>query len=303
MTGVSLPPYPTPANPNFNAPQPGLYPLRPLRIGEIFSGAAKVAWRHILVLAPIGLMIGVLTSVVEFAVLNANGSLERFASGQLSTFNSQSTPAELNSQLSYFYSHVIPAIGASGLIGLIAAPVLAAIATPFAALGATSTVAPNSAGLARLQGRLIPIVGVAVLTALAVAVGSILLVVPGVIAWLMLLPVGPVAAMERSAVGDSLRRAAALSKGFKGRLFGIATLMSLIAGAIDYGASAILGQVISDSDPIRHLYLTQGISVIVGSFTLAWTAAVTAMLYIDIRMRREGLAQALFASSQPSSFS
>ncbi|SDO27227.1 hypothetical protein SAMN04515671_0390 [Nakamurella panacisegetis] len=300
---MSLPPYSNPANSNLNAPQPGLYPLRPLQIGEIFGAAARVAWRHILVLAPIGLLIGVVSSAVEFAVMKANGSLEEFASGRLSTIDPQAGPAEIQAQISYLFSHLLPAVGAAGLVSLIAAPVLAAVATPFAALGATTAEAPNSAGLARLRGRLGPLTGVAVLCGLAVAVGSVLLVVPGIIAWLMLLPAGPVVAMEKSSVVDSMRRAAALSTGVKGRLFGIMCLAGLITGAIGFGAAAILGQLVSNSDPVVHLYLTQAIAVVVGALTLAWTASVTAMIYIDIRMRREGLAQALLASSQPSSFS
>ena len=300
---MSLPPYPTPANPYFNAPQPGLYPLRPLRIGEIFGAATKVAWRHVLVLAPIGLLMGVLSSAVQLAVLNANGSLDKYASGELSTFDSQSTTAELNAQLSYLYSHLFPAIGAAALVTLVLTPILAAVATPFAALGATTVSAPNSAGLARLRGRFAVIIGVAVVCGVAIGVGTVLFIVPGILLWLILLPAGPAAAMERSSVGDSIRRAAALTKGFKGRLFGISCLSSLISGAISFGASSILGQVISNSDPIRHLYLTQIISVIVGALITSWSASVTAMLYIDIRMRREGLAEALLASSQPSSFS
>lgn len=300
---MSLPPYPTSANPNFNAPQPGLYPLRPLRIGEIFGAATKVAWRHILVLAPIGLIIGTLTSVVQFMVMNANGSLRRYASGELSTFDSNSTPTELDAQISYTFSHVLPALGLAALISIIFAPMLAAVATPFAALGATTTVAPNSAGLARLKGRWSAVVGVGVICGLAIGVGTVFLVVPGILAWLILLPAGPVSAMERSGVGDSIVRAATLSKGFKGRLFGIGCLTSLIVGAVNLGATSIIGQVISNGDPLRHLYLTQVISVIVGSLTLSWLASVTAMLYIDIRMRREGLAESLYASSQPSSFS
>ena len=300
---VSLPPYPTPANPSFNAPQPGLYPLRPLRIGEIFGAATKVAWRHILVLAPIGLLVGVLTTVIQFSIMNANGSLQRYASGELSTFDSQSTPAQINAQLSYLYSHLFPALGAAAAISLIFAPILAAVATPFAALGATTAAAPNSAGLARLKGRWGVIAAVGVACGLAIGVGTVLFVVPGILLWLVLLPAGPVSAMERSSIGDSIKRAAALSKGFKGRLFGIGSLTTLISGAISLGVSSILGQVVSSSDPIRHLYVTQGIGVVVGALVTSWTASVTAMIYIDMRMRREGLAEALYVSSQPSSFS
>ncbi len=295
---VSLPPYPMSAQPNFGAQQPGLYPLRPLRIGEIFAAALRVAWRHIAVLAPAGLIVLVLAAAAELAVLSASGSLENFASGSYAVISVDATPAELDSIVSYLWSNILPALAASVAVSLVGNQILAGVATPFAAIGATTTSGDNSAGLARLRPRLPVLIGIGLVAGLATALGFVLLIVPGILLWLMFMPAGPVAVMEGSSIGNSLRRALIVSRGFKGRLLGVGVLTGLISGAINLLLSSVLGRAISTTDAVQHLFLTQGISVLIGALLAAWSSAVTAMLYIDIRMRREGLAQALQANAR-----
>ncbi|MET3803684.1 hypothetical protein ABIB25_000670 [Nakamurella sp. UYEF19] len=300
---MSLPPYPPPSGPTNGGRQLGLYPLRPLRIGEIFAAAVRVAWRHLTVLAPLALLAGVVALGVQFSLLASSGSLHDYASGQLLAIPVNPTQADLNALVDRLVRDYLPAVLVSSLISLIAGPILAGIATPFAALGATSTVSTNGAGLARLRGRWGVLLGSGVVVGLAIAVGSVLLVVPGIMAWLILLPAGPVAAMEGSTLGDSIKRAAVVSKGFKGRLFGVSILSSLISGAIALVVSSIVGRLVSTEQPISHLVVTSVATVLVGALTVAWSSSVVAMLYIDIRIRREGLAQALAAAAGPSRFS
>ena len=112
------------------------------------------------------------------------------------------------------------------------------------------------------------LLGLGVVVGVATGIGFVLLFVPGVILWLMFMPAGPVAAMERLSIVDSLRRATAVSKGFRGRLLGVSILSALIAGGITLVASSILGNVVSSSDPVRHLVLTQGLAVLIGSLIM-----------------------------------
>lgn len=303
MIDVSLPPYPSPTGPTNAGQQLGLYPLRPLRIGEIFAAALRVAWRHLTVLAPIALLVAVVALGVQLSLFAANGSLHDYASGQLLAVPANPTPAEAQALVNRLVQDFFPAVLLSSLVSLIAAPILAGIATPFAALGATSTVSTNGAGLARLRGRWGVLLGTGVIVGLAIAVGSVLLVVPGIMAWLILLPAGPVAAMEGSTLGDSIKRAAVVSKGFKGRLFGVSILAGLISGAIGLVVSSIIGRLVSTEQPVSHLVVTSVATALVSALTVAWSSSVVAMLYIDIRIRREGLAQALTAAAGPSLYS
>jgi hypothetical protein len=297
---VTYPSYPSPAD---SSAQPGWYPLRPLSIGEVIGAGLRIATRHLAVLAPIAFLFSVVGAAANLLVLASKGVLRSYANGDLTRVPTGASTEQANAFLRSYLSDIFPALAVSAVVGMIAAPVLAGVTAPFAALGATSRIGTNSAGLARLRGRWPMLIGVAVVVAVAQAVGFALLVVPGVIIWLILLPAGPAAAMEGLAVGPTLRRAAVVSKGFKGRLFGVSLLMGLIVGAIDLALTAILTRVVGGDDPVTRLIITQILSSVISALVMPWSAAVTAMLYIDIRMRREGLAQALLASSRPTYWS
>jgi hypothetical protein len=300
---VTLPPYPMSNDPSQGSAQPGMYPLRPMTIGELFGAAARVAVRHLMVLAPLAFVISAVALAVQISILASNGSLHDYASGQLTAVPAGATQTELDALIRRIYTDLLPALGLSTLISLIGAPILAAVATPFAALGATSRVSNNSAGLARLRGRWPVLLGTGVVVGLAVAIGSVLLVIPGLMAFLILLPAGPVAAMEGSSLRVSLQRAAVVSKGFKGRLLGVSILSGVIAGAIGLAVSGIAGRLVGTSDGTSHLIVTSVVSLLVGALTTAWSSSVVAMLYIDIRIRQEGLGRALLAAASPSPFS
>ena len=292
---MSLPSYPSPTGPNANSTQPGLYPLRPLRIGEILGAAFRISWRHIMLLAPIALIFEVIGSAALVGMLAANGGLHSYATGDYLTLPPNPTPDQITAATSYLVHHLAGPLAVTVIISLISAPILAGIATPFAAVAATTPNATNSVATARLRGRLPVLLAVAVAVGLLTAGGFVLLIIPGLILWVALLPAGPVAVMERLPFADSIRRAFVVSKGFRWRLLGVSSLAALIAGGISLIGTSILGGAISSTDPVQHLLLTQGLGILIGALITPWSATVTAMLYIDIRIRREGLADALRA--------
>lgn len=294
---MSYPSYPSSTGPG---PHPGWYPLRPLAIGELIGSGLRVAVRHLAVLAPIAFLISLVASAADLLVLAGNGSLRSYANGDLTRVPVGGSTQQTDEFVRNFYSHVFPGLAVSLVLGLMLSPVLAGVAAPFAAQAATTRTGTNTAGLARLRNRAPVLLAVGVLVGLATAVGFVLLIVPGIILWLMLLPAGPVAAMEGLGVGDTMRRAAALSRGFKGRLLGVQLLIGLIVGAISLALTTILGQLVGGGDAVTRLVLDQVLAAVVAAVLSPWSSAVTAMLYIDIRMRREGLAQALAASIRPS---
>lgn len=292
---MSLPPYPTPSGQQFSGPHPGLYPLRPLGTGEILTAALRITIRHLGVLAPLAFVVAALNAAVTSGVLAATGYLRVYASGSYLDRVASPTPADSSRMLGQL-GHVLLGIGAGSVVALICAPILAGVAAPFAAQAAVSRAGASSALPARLKGRWGALLGVGVVVGVAVTIGSVLLVVPGIMAWLILLPAGPVAAMEGTSLGPSLRRAGRLSKGSKGRLLGVMVLATLFAGIAAFVGGEIFGALVKSDDEVTRLLFTQGFGAIVGAFTGAFLACVTAMLYVDIRMRREGLAQALLAT-------
>lgn len=297
---MTYPSYPSPTGPS---DQPGWYPLRPLSIGEVIGAGLRIATRHLAVLAPIAFVFTVVSSAADLLVLSAKGVLRAYASGDLTRVPVGATTEQTNEFVRNYFSDVLPALGVSVVVGFIAAAVLAGVAAPFAALAATSRTGTNAAGLARLRGRWGVLLALAVVVGLAQAVGFALLVVPGIIVWLILLPAGPAAAMEGLGVRPTISRAAIVSKGFKGRLFGVSVLIGLIVGVINLALTALLTRVVGGDDPVTRLVITQLLAALVSSVLAPWSAAVTAMLYIDIRMRREGLANALLAASRPTYWS
>lgn len=294
--GVSLPSYPNHAGGADRAPRPGLFPLRPLTVGEILSAALLLTRRHLAVLAPVGLLIGLLYAGATLGIAAVTGSLDELAKGSVPTLPSNPTAAELDAYLPYL-GRLLLGTGAGLLVSLIGAPFASGVAAPFAAQAAVTRTGAVAGPLARLKGRWGVLLAASVVAGVGTTLGFGLLVVPGVLLWLTLLPLGPVTAMEGLAVRGSLRRAATVSKGVKGRILGVTLLAALIVGIFGFVVGALFGTLIHAMDPVPRLLLTDGLTVLTSMLTVPFVASVTAMLYIDLRMRKEGLAPALAAAA------
>jgi MFS family permease len=178
------------------------------------------------------------------------------------------------------------------LVSTIGAPVVAGMASAYAgaeALGRNGSGAVTE----RLAGRWPVLLGVAASFGVLVSIGLAVFLLPGVIAYLVLALAAPVAVMERSGVQASLRRSAQLTHGHRGRILGAVALAMIVGVFIDtlalWLASAIFGSV----DAVTALVIAQGVSVLMAGLTGSFTGAVVAVLYIDVRIRSEGLADSL----------
>ena len=272
--------------------EPGLFPLRPMAVGEILGAAIRVVRRHLLVLAPIALVIGAAATTVEMLILNAFGELNAVATGSWAVVPAQPDDAWLSGVLTTF-RHLLLAEGGSLSVSLLTVPILTACAAAGVAVSAISKSAGGTSSLGRLRGRWASVVGSGVLAGLFTVAGLLVLVVPGIVIWVVLLPVAPVAALEGGRPTRVIRRATRLSAGFRGRLFGISLLAVLISVAAQTLVGSVLGALVPAADPVQNLLVAQAVGTVVGAFTASWSATVTALLYVDIRIRREGLADAL----------
>jgi hypothetical protein len=163
---------------------------------------------------------------------------------------------------------------------------------------------PNEA-FDRVKPRLPGLTGLALLVGLIVAIGFILLFIPGIFALVALSLSAPAFILERVGVTDSMRRSWELVKGDFWRVLGILLLGLLIVlvitivinipfwiaagatfvatgGHVGWGALIILaiGQIIS------------------GTIGQPISAGIVALLYIDRRMRAEGLDRTLAQAAQ-----
>jgi hypothetical protein len=264
--------------------QPGLIPLRPMTIGDILGIGWAVLRRHLAPLAGAAVLVSAVSSVVTIATLWLFGSLGAFASS-----------AWLQDILDGGTS--IPSgILWGSLLGLLVstagAPIVAGLATAYTGADALGRDG-NGAVAERLTGRWAVLLGICVVVGALVTVGLMVLVIPGIIAYLMLVLAGPATVMERGSVGESLRRSVALTRGHRGRILG-AVAVTAIAGTL---ASAVMttlvGGLAGATGSVSAFVLAQFVSVLVGGFFAGWTGAVVAVLYVDIRIRTEHLDQVL----------
>src|SRR6478609_1257808 len=286
---VSVPGYPRP-DPHDGPPdgwlaaQPGPIPLRPLNVGAILAVAVTVVRRNMLPLCLAAFAVAALSSAATVGVLAAAGSLRSYAEATwLADLLQGGTSVPASILVSALAGLMVSLIGAQAVAGM-ATAYAGALAQGRDGRGAVSE---------RLGGRWPALLGVSVIVGVLVAVGLMLLVVPGVLAYLVMALAASVVAMERSGVAESLKRSVVLSRGHRGRIFGalvLALLIGTIGGAVvTTVASAPFGQ----QDAVAALLITQGIGAVVGAFTGAWTGAVVALLYIDVRIRSERLDYAL----------
>lgn len=190
--------------------------------------------------------------------------------------------------------------------------VLQAVAAGILSYGTVRDLRWHRAGLAEcLRGSLpalFPVIGIAVLAtvllfvAMAVAalpgaavmsggagtVGTSLMVLGVVVAggtiytalWLSV----PIAVVEGSGAVASLKRSAAMTKGYRWRVFGlVVVLVGLNIGA-DWLASFVKG--VADMSLLAWPAIV--LDVLIAAFFLAWEAVAAAVAYHDLRILREG---------------
>ncbi|WP_415840795.1 glycerophosphoryl diester phosphodiesterase membrane domain-containing protein, partial [Nocardiopsis rhodophaea] len=117
----------------------------------------------------------------------------------------------------------------------------------------------------------------------------------------------PVAVLERLGPGQSLARSWRLTRGSWWRVFGILLLSALVAALVSGILStpfSLVGMVAAITAPgAAWVYVVGGTTsfvgtVIAGALTVPFVVGVTTLLYVDLRMRREGLDLRLQAAAQ-----
>jgi hypothetical protein len=135
----------------------------------------------------------------------------------------------------------------------------------------------------------LPLIGLAIITAIGIALGMILLIVPGIILALMWSVAVPALVVERVGVFEALGRSNALTKGAKWKIFGLAViimvaywLLSVILGMV--GLSAING-----SNPEAAVSVSGIIaSVVLGTILNTAWGTIQPSLYVELRQWKEG---------------
>ena len=136
--------------------------------------------------------------------------------------------------------------------------------------------------LSRAFGSLVPLALAGLLVGLFVMLGTIALVVPGLMIWTALSIVGPAIVVERLGVGDGMRRSRELTKGRRWAVFGAVFLAAIILNVISYVVSHVVGPIFGQ--------LANGIlSLVLAIVSQAFQAVLVAVIYFQLRADKEGV--------------
>ena len=308
--------------------KPGIVPLRPLGLGEVLDGAVAVLRRYPRPALGLAALVAVVTTALNIVLLVT--TLRPLLEIDEAALNAGSTAA-LGDALAG-----AAAFGSlSGLLSVLSGAVLTGAITLVVGKAVLGEPLSFSDAWSQLRPRLLPLVGLALLVlvvvagvlALGLAVGIGVIAAGGALAalagvplvlagiavavWLYVrLSLAPCAlVLERVGIGTSLRRSAVLVRRDWWRIFGILLLTFLVGGFVSQvvqlpfavlgaGSPAALFDPNTDVLGTRSLVLSAVGAGIASTLVMPFTAGVRALLYVDRRMRAEGLDVALAAASR-----
>ncbi|PPK97817.1 hypothetical protein CLV92_103352 [Kineococcus xinjiangensis] len=325
-----VPGAPTGAGPAWGVPpvaRPGIVPLRPLGLGEIYDGAFRAFRQNPRVMVGLSAIVVAITTLVslvplalltsDLAQLGAAGDVsDEVAFAQMTTMATRSLPG-------FLLALVLQFVAITVLNGLLIVAVSRAVLGDRVPLGELWHTA---------RGRVWALIGLSMLFTLVYLVLLLVALGPGIallaldrvgagVAVLLLsslaaLVVGvwayvrwwslaaPALLLEGIGVGASLSRSARLVRGSFWRVLGVLLLTGVIVYAVVTAISVpfqVLSLLLSGAVLVTSGGETSFLSALVqqaviGAGTILgsavaypFSASVTALLYIDLRMRREGL--------------
>lgn len=289
---MSFQSYPSPESGLAAAPQPGIIPLRPLSISEILSAAVTVVRKHFVALGSLALGFAALSSAALIAVLVASGDWSRYVNGELLAGLEEAVKAGKTPELPVAF---MVGLLLSVIISMVGSVLTSGFATVYTAQDAIGHPSPFALIRSRVVGRFWTLLALALVVGVCVALGLVALIVPGVLIYLAWAVCAPVAVMEKTGLSQSLKRSATLTKGFRPRVLGITLVALLISALIGNVVDSIVGSVATSS--MSAVVIGDIVAIVLASITQSWFAAVIALIYVDLRLRKENLGAALAAAA------
>ena len=143
--------------------------------------------------------------------------------------------------------------------------------------------------IGRAFSRFLSLLGISILVGLGVAIGFMLLIVPGIILALRWAVAVPACVVENKGPLESMRRSAELTKGHRWKIFGVWVLIAIVAIIIliMVGVFAGLGAVVAQG--LGRVLIAGVISLILTAIVTAELYVLNAMIYHDLRVAKEGV--------------
>ncbi|MGF1594413.1 MAG: hypothetical protein ACFCUW_14105 [Kiloniellaceae bacterium] len=154
---------------------------------------------------------------------------------------------------------------------------------------------PASAAVERGLYRIVPLVALAAITAVLVLLGSLLLVVPGIVIALTFCVAVPVQMVERPGIRASFSRSRELTSGARWQLFGL--FLIAIGGSVAAVAVVALpfNLLLPEGGPMTLVATMIGGTIQL--FTTVFLAVVVAVAYHDLRRAKDGVSTAQLAAA------
>ena len=307
--------------------KPGVIPLRPLGLGEVLDGAVSVLRRYprpalglAAIVALVSTVCNVLLLVTAFEPF-LNVDTAALEGGDTQALQDAVGGAFAGASLSLLLSIVSEAVMTGAITAVVGKAVLGESAT-------------FGQAWAQVRSRLLPLVGLALLvllivvgTFVAATVAGVAIIavtggigalvgVPLILAgaalavWLYVrLSLAPCAlVLERTSIGASLRRSAVLVRRDWWRVFGVLLLTVVIAtfvsqvvqlpfAALGAGSFGAIFDPETDVLGTRSLVMSAIGGGLAATLVAPFTAGVRALLYVDRRIRAEGLDVSLSAAA------
>lgn len=298
--------------------KPGVVPLRPLGVGEILDGAISTMRRHWKVQLGLSAAVVTVVSILQFTALyfvfrNGSGLSAESAFG-----SDPGTELDLATNVAQVVSAVVGTLAQIVVQGILTVVVSRAV------LGQDVTMAEAWARARPRLGRLV-VMSVAVLMLMLVLLGvpiglgfgvgagagGVAGFVVGGLGLAVTLPLAvwiyvslgvaaPAMMLEETGIRESFRRSRRLVRGSWWRVFGVLLLGMVIAqvlGGIIQVPFALVSVFTSVTDGEAPGFLFYVLNVVgsslAGTITYPFVAGVVALVYVDLRIRREGLDLAL----------
>ncbi len=263
-------------------------PLRPLAFGEVLDVAIKICVRQWRVVVPITLVLytplGLASALLSVATRPATTGTDPF--GQGGAPPSGATIAAVLGGV---------ALGLAILwLGtlLVQGALFRAIADGY--LGGTPTIS-NSVRFA--LSRLRSIFWVSLLTGFVAAAGVIACAIPGIWFGIAASLAIPVVLLERTGGWKAVRRSMALVKESWWRVFGLVFVAGVLGLIIQGIVGGLGGAVVGGHGDVVEVLGSTVIASMSAAVSTPFTAAVTIVIYIDQRVRREGFDLQLLAAA------
>jgi hypothetical protein len=283
--------------PRRQAPKPGVIPLRPLGLGEILDGAVTTIRTYPKQTLGVAALVGAVTSLVTTGIMillrtQTDLLVVHFAENPYSRSQLALQTADA---FRVAFVTLVPAVAVSTLTQAFLSGFVTVVVGK-AVLGQPVTFGQVWQHVRPRVGRLL---GLSALYTLVVAVGGVLLIAPGVWLYVLFSLATSALVLEGTTVRRAFGRSRELVERAWWRTFGILLVASLIAGIVAYILELPLELVngglndLTGTGPVPNLtlsvVLTVVIQVIADTITTPFVAAATTLVYVDRRMRREGM--------------